>query len=263
MTRRRLAPRTATIGSALVILSAGLLTGCTPPSATADPPPSAPAAPEVTPTPSPSIVEPDTTLFTVSAKVRAIDNTTVDISLTGFEPVPSTDPRAADLVEMLVDGCRAMDAASVSDVTAPVSAASLAEYGSSLMRLDYTATPEGHTFFAPVDLQVGSPYFGRIVSGENVAEVVTNTTCTGRYQLTGSGEATAVSNYESGRSVPDDDQWIYGHYGFTVPFESGATIEACSVEVSDLAAESVGDVPGWEPGSDRTAISCGIGWLGD
>ena len=239
------------------------LAGCT----------SAPAAepePEPTPTAEPTKepvaekpAEPDDVLFTVSAKVRAIDGTTLDISLTGHEPVASTDNAAAPLVEDFVEQCAALEGRSVSDATAPISEESLASFGSSLLRIDLASSPEGETFVAPVDLVLGSPYYAKVAFGDTVQAIDTTDTCTGRFQMTGSGSGTAITNYESGGTMPDVSQWAYGHYGFTVPFESGATIEACRVVVSELAASVVEDVPGWDPGSDATGISCGIGYRGE
>lgn len=232
--------------------------------------PAAEPAPEPTPTAEPTAepepektAEPDDVLFTVSAKVRAIDGTTLGISLTGHEPVASTDRAAAPLVDDFVEQCAALEGRSVSDVSTLISEESLQTFGSSLLRIDLESSPEGETFVAPVDLALGSPYFAKVASGDRVQAVDTTTTCTGRYQMTGSGTGTAITNYESGNARPDLDQWAYGHYGFTVPFESGATIEACRVVVTELAASTVEDIPGWDPGSDATGISCGIGYRGE
>ena len=249
----------------VVVSCVALLTlaGCT----------SAPAA-EPEPTPEPTVepskepvaekpAEPDDVLFTVSAKVRAIDGTTLGISLTGRTPVAATEKSAATLVDSFVEQCGALDGRSVSDASTQISPESLATFGSSLLRIDLASSPEGETFVAPVDLLLGSPYYAKVASGDKVQAIDTTDTCTGRYQMTGSGMGTAITNYESGGTLPDLDQWAYGHYGFTVPFESGATIEACQVVVTELATPTVDDVPGWDPGSDATGISCGIGYRGE
>ena len=239
------------------------LAGCT----------SAPAA-EPEPTPEPTLEpsqkpepekapESDDVLFTVSAKVRAIDGTTLGISLTGRTPIAATEESAATLVESFVEQCIALDGRSVSDASIPISQESLATFGSSLLRIDLASSPEGETFVAPIDLLLGSPYYAKVASGDKVQAIDTTSTCTGRYQMTGSGSGTAITNYESGAMLPDLGQWAYGHYGFTVPFESGATIEACRVVVTELATPIVEDVPGWDPGSDATGISCGIGYRGE
>lgn len=255
-----------TLATALVSLfTATMLIGCAP-----EP------APE--PTPEPVVVEPapqptveeteepdaaDDTLFTVSATVRAIDGTSMSIALVGHSALAARDEAAADLVDDFVKHCEAMNGRSVSDVMTPISAESLEKYGSSLLLLEYSSTPDGHTFLAPVDLALGSPYYAEVAFGDALIALAPNDTCTGGYQLTGAGSGSAIANYESGSERADLGQWRYGHYGFSVPFESGATIEACRVVVSELAAQAVADVPGWEPGSDTTGISCGIGYRGE
>jgi hypothetical protein len=240
-----------------------MLAGCT--SAPAAEPVTEPT-PTVEPSKEPAAEAPtkrDDVLFTVSANVRAIDGTTLGISLTGREPVASTDSAAARLVDDFVDQCTALEGRSVSDADMPISDESLSTFGSSLLRIDLASSPEGETFVAPVDLVLGSPYYAKVASGDKVQAVDTTATCTGRYQMTGTGSGVAITNYESGVSQPNLDQWAYGHYGFTVPYESGTTIEACRVVVTELAASTVEDVPGWDPGSDATGISCGIGYRGE
>ncbi|MCY7326636.1 MAG: hypothetical protein LH605_10965 [Microbacteriaceae bacterium] len=239
------------------------LAGCTSaPAAESEPEPTATVEPSQEPEPE-KTAGPDDVLFTVSANVRAIDGTTLGISLTGRKPIASTDRAASTLVGAFVEQCVALEGRSVSDVSTPISDESLATFGSSLMRIDLASSPEGEAFVAPVDLVLGSPYYAKVASGDNVQAVDTTDTCTGRYQITGSGSGTAITNYESGVTLPNLGQWAYGHYGFTVPFESGATIEACRVVVSELAEPIVEDVPGWDPGSDATGISCGIGYRGE
>lgn len=249
-------------GAMTLLLAVATLAGCATPS---EPEPSATPTPTAEPSPSSTAEpeEPDDTLFTVSAKVRAIDGTTLDISLTGHVPLEADSSEASDLVSDFLDQCSAMDGRSVSDATTPVSEETLARFGSTLMRIDIAATPEGHTFFAPVDLNLGSQYFAEVASGDAVIPVSSNDTCTGSYQLTGSGTGTAIANYESGNENPDAGQWRFGHYGFSVPFESGATIEACRPVVTKLALSTLDDVPGWEVDSDSTGISCGIGYVGE
>ena len=247
-----------------VVLMLWVVAGCssTPQEPDAAAPTSA-AEPSASPSESaPAEVETEP-LFVVSARVRAIDGTSIDISLTAHAPVASTSREGADLAEEFVDACSQLDGMSVSNVDTPVSLDSLEQYGSSLVRFDIVSTPEGKTFYAPVDLGLGSVYFPEVASGDAIVEIDQNSTCTGRYQVTGSGTATAIANYESGAAAPDLEQWRYGHYGFSVPFESGATIEACRVEISDDALPSLTDVPGWEPGSDATGISCGTGYRGE
>lgn len=256
-------PRTAASASFLVLLVVAALTSCTPTPAAEPTATKTAEAPTPSPSSSPVAEDADDVVFTILAKVRATDGTTMDISLIGHTPVPAADKKGTRLAEEFADKCAELDGYSVSDAAVPVSFQSLVDFGSSLMRIDYEVTPDGHTLFSPVDLELGSPYFAEIVSGDGVVPVSTNRTCTGGYQLTESGSGYAVSNFESGTTAPDPGQWVFGHYGFTVPFESGASIESCRVEVSDLAQDDVADVPGWEPGSDATGISCGTGYRGE
>lgn len=256
-------PPARSVRVAVALVALLTLAGCTSaPAAEPEPEPTATVEPTREPEPE-TTAEPDDVLFTVSAKVRAIDGTTLGISLTGRSPVASTDTAAAPLVEDFVEQCVALEGRSVSDASVPISEESLASFGSSLLRIDLASSPEGETFVAPVDLVLGSPYYAKVAFGDRVQEVETNATCTGRYQMTGSGSGTAITNYESGTTLANLRQWAYGHYGFTVPFESGATIEACRVVVTELAASVVDDIPGWDPGSDATGISCGIGYRGE
>ncbi|HEV7957816.1 MAG TPA: hypothetical protein VGP10_11755, partial [Marisediminicola sp.] len=192
-------PRSVSVGVFLSVLAVSLLAGCT----SADPAPVATPEPVASePAPQEPAVDapekPDDTLFTVSATVRATDGTSMSISLVGHSPLESTDPAAADLVDDFVEECVGQGGLSVSDVNTPVSTQSLAQFGSTLVQLEYSSTPEGHTFFAPVDLALGSPYFAAVASGKGLVQVTSNDTCTGHYQLTGSGAGTAIANFESG-----------------------------------------------------------------
>lgn len=253
--------RTAASASFLAFFIVAALTSCT---AEPVPKPTVEAeAPAPTPSSSPVEEEADDVVFTILAKVRATDGTTMDISLIGRTPVPAADKKGTRLAAEFADKCAEMDGYSVSDASVPISFQSLVDFGSSLMRIDYSVTPVGHTLFSPVDLELGSPYFAEIVSGDGVVPLSPNRTCTGGYQLSESGSGYAVSNFESGTSAPDPGQWVFGHYGFSVPFESGASIESCRVEVTELAQDAVADVPGWQPGSDATGISCGTGYRGE
>lgn len=265
-------PLPHTLATALVagVVALTALTSCAPtPQPRAEPAPSAsasasPEPADAAPSDPDAEQEPaDDVLFTVAAKVRATDGTTVDISVSGRAPLASTDEAAAPLVDSFVEQCAALGGRSASDVDTEVSAEVLASFGSTIVQLDLSSTPEGHTFATPVDVELGSPYFARVASGDNLQAVNPTETCTGGYQLTGSGGGTAIANFESGAPEPDLAQWTFGHYGFSVPADSGATIEACEVEVSDLAATAVAGVPGWQFASDSTGLSCGIGYRGE
>ncbi len=224
------------------------------PASSSNPTPSASPSASATPLP---------VLFTVSARVRSVEGTSIDISLIGHPPLTSTDPGAKSLVTRFLAACTEQNGVSVSDNLTPVSNDSLKQFGSSLMRLDFLSTPVGATYASPVDLALGSDYFAEIATGDTVQPTTSTPTCTGGYQVTGSAPAVAVANFETGTATPDINQWVNGHYGFSVPFQSGATIEACTVVISDGAKAAIGETPGWEPGSDSTGISCGIGYRGE
>ncbi|MBC7723926.1 MAG: hypothetical protein H7146_04135 [Burkholderiaceae bacterium] len=257
-----MAPTRTLTAATLTVVAVLLLSACSAAPAPAPTTPPTVEAPSPSPTATP-VEETDDALFTISAKVRATDGTTMDISLVGHTPIPVTSSGASRLASTFVEKCSAMGGYSMSNAALPVSMDTLVNYGSSLMRIDYSTTPDDHTIYSPVDLELGSPYFSEVVTGDGFVAVTTNRTCTGGYQLTKSGSGMAILNFESGSPAPDLAQWRYGHYGFSVPFASGASIEACSVEVSDLAQETVAEVPGWEPGSDATGISCGTGYRGE
>lgn len=246
---------------AVVLLLAGCTgaTGATTPLATATTAPSAATS-------SPTVSVPPTSddrLFTISATVRATDNTSLAVTLVGFSPVTSTSSNADSLAATLLDACSAAQAVSVSDAETPLTRESLARYGSSLLRIEYRASPVGHTFLAPLDLSLGSVYAARTATGTGLNTMEQNTTCTGHHQLTGSGSGTAVVDYESGTSFADNTKWSYGRYGFSVPFDSGATIEDCTITLTALATATVASVPGWQPGVDQSGIACGIGYVGE
>ena len=192
-----------------------------------------------------------------------MSGTTVSITLTGHQPVSSTSPAAESLVNSYLDGCVAQNGRSVSDAAIAISAASLETYGSSLMRLDLTSDPAGQRLFAPVSLELGSAFAPSIVSGTGILLVNSNNTCLNRYQMGTSSAGRAVVNYESGTSAPDPSKWVYGHYGFSVAADSGASIESCSIVLTDRAKPTVAAVAGWQPGAGATGINCGIGYIGE
>ncbi len=247
----------------LVVLGIALvpiLIGC---SETAGPAPSeTPAASPSEPQPS-EAQEDDDTVFTVDAKVRAVDGTTMEVSLAGHAPVASTDPAADSLTSDFVERCGALGGTSPEDPAIPVSEDTLAEAGSSLMLLEFTATPDGHTFFAPLDLGLGSQYAPKVAFGESAQAVSTNESCIGLYQVTGSGTTTAITQYTNPSGTPDLTQWVSGYYGFSVPVDSGASIESCAASVADAGAADTADAPGWDQGTLVSGVSCGIGYIGE
>lgn len=253
---------TRSIFGAVALMVAGLvLAGCSSEPKTEVSEPTAEATPSATPSASP--VAPDDTVLTVAAKVRAVDGTTLDISLVGRAPVASTDPAARGLVADFLEQCSALDGTSSADTTVPVSEQTLADAGSSLMLIEFSATPEGHTFFAPLDLGLGSQYAPKVAFGGTTQAVIANESCIGQYQVTGSGETRAIVDYESPSGTPDVEQWVTGYYGFSVPVDSGASIESCTASVTPLGLPDTEGAPGWDQGALVSGVSCGIGYIGE
>ncbi len=246
-----------------VVLVALMLSGCAGGQATSPteaPPSSAAPSPE---DPVEEDVEPDTVLFTVDAAARAVDGTTLALSLIGYQPIVSTDPESSELRDEFLTACLDAGGASISEAGTQVSEQSLAEHGSSLMRIEYSATPEGEPLVAPVQAIVGIENFALVGDGEGLQSVGSTETCLNRYQLTESGSGGFVANYETGTSDADPTQWVFGSYGFTVPVDSGATLESCVVTITELGREDIGATEGWQDGAVGTGISCGTGYQGE
>lgn len=255
--------RVAALVSAAILVGL-VIAGCTSapaPQASAQPVP--PASPSPTEAPAAENDDTDTVLFTVDAAARAVDGTTVALSLVGHEPVPSTDPEATELIDEFLTACLDAGGASISEAGREVSEQSLAEHGSSLMRIAYTGTPEGKTLLAPVQTIVGIDNFALIGAGDGLQSVGSTDTCLNRYQLTRSSAGGFVANYETGTSDADPSQWVFGSYGFTVPVESGATLESCNVTITALGREDLDGVDGWQEGEVGNGLSCGTGFQGE
>ena len=202
-------------------------------------------------------------LFTVSAKARASDGTTLDLVLTGYLPLASTGAAAEDLRNDFLGECADAGGMSLFDTGRAVSEQTLTEFGSSLMRIDYSVSPEGHTLTSLVDVIAGIDNFPVVATGDSLELVQSTDTCLNRYVLTGSGAGSFIANFQTGEVNPDVQQWRFGSYGFTVESDSGATLESCDVTVSELGRADLGDVPGWPDGAVGTGISCGTGFTGE
>jgi hypothetical protein len=243
---------------ACAILCALLLAGC----ATA-----APAAPKPTPSasvtataapqaPSATPEDPSDVLFTINATARATDGSRVGVTLTAHLPVAYTDPAVRELSSDFLEGCPT-DASGRS-----LTEKSLADTGSALMPLTLTSNRPGQTFVAPIQLFLGGPYTTQTVSGAGIVSPPEG--CTGIYTWMKSGDAHALIDFQTNASVPDVTMWRYGHYGFVVAPESGATIESCSVTLTPLGEQAgVSDIAGWDPATAATGTSCGIGYSGE
>lgn len=251
--------------SVLVCAVIVALSGCASGSAAepSTPPPSTAPPEQAEPDEGEDPEESDSVLFTVDAAARAIDGTTVALSLVGHQPIVSTDPAASELAEEFLTACLDAGGQSISEAGRQVSAQSLAEHGSSLMRIDYGGTPEDQALLAPVQMIVGIENFPLTGAGDGLQSVGATETCLNRYQLTRSGSGRFVANYETGISDADPTQWVFGSYGFTVPIDSGATLESCTVTITTLGREGIADTEGWQEGDVGTGISCGTGYQGE
>lgn len=235
-----------------------ILAGC---GGTPEPGPAASEpAPEDTPS-APPEEQPDPNadlLFTITANVRAVDGRTIGISMAAHMPIASTDPEAADLRSEFLSVCGAGNGAQ------PIDETYLEENGSTLMKIEFASNSPGLTFASPIDLFFGSPYFAQSATGDGITPEPGGQPCFYGFAWATSGEAHGVADFENSDGVPDPGQWLFGRYGFSVAPDSGATIEACQVTMTELGQKNVPvDAPGWDPSSAGDGISCGIGYVGE
>lgn len=252
-------PVKTALGVVGILCAALLLTGCSP-DGTANPTPS--VRPSGT-APKPSASAPpdkvDDVLFTISANVRGIDGSRIGITMSGHTPVAYSDEKVLDLKKEFLTNCG-------SDAGGPaITEKSLAQGGTSLMRVALSSTTIGETFAAPLELFLGSRYFPRTASGDGIVALSVADGCYGRYAWGSAGTAHGIADFQNGNgtSVPDLTQWRYGLYGFTV-LNPSATIEACKVVISTLGKNAGLDgIPGWDTSQVIGGTSCGIGYSGE
>ncbi len=243
----------ATGAAALLLLLSGCSTSGTSANGAPTPKPTTSTAPtSSTPTPAPDV------LFTIAANVRAKDGSTIGILMTVHKPVPYSDAAAKPLENAFIQQCGAGVGGQ------PVTTDSLASNGSTLVPIDLAATQTGKTYVAPVQLALGSPYFGQSATGKGISPTDSTQPCYGGYNWSISGNASAVADFESGIPGPDLKLWRYAYYGFGVAYDSNATIEACKVTLTSLAtADDVASVTGWDPTAPQSGTACGIGYTGE
>lgn len=244
---------TASIAVGAVLLAA-LLTGC------AGATPAAPVASKTaTPSAAPSAsstAEPKDVLFTIGANVRGKDGSTIAILLTAHKPLAYSVSAAKPLKDAFIASCGAGTA------SVPVTNDSLAANGSILMPIDIASSSTGKVFVYPITLSLGNQYRGQSATGKGVAPADSSQPCNSGYTWASSGAVHSVAVFESGNPGPDLKSWRYAKYGFSVPFESNSTIEACTITVTDLGKSVVNGIDGWaSPDSDGT--SCQIGYVGE
>lgn len=247
----------AAFSLATAVVVAGLA-GCAaeaaPPSETTAPVEEPSTAPTEEPSPEPT----DDILFTVTANVRAADGRTIGISMAGHAPIASTDSDATEIREKLLEVCGG------STVNQPITEESLAENGSTLMRISIDSTASDLTFETPVELVFGSPYFAQAATGQGISPVADGVTCHTGFAWAKSGTVLGVASFLNPDGQPDFGQWKTGMYGFFVKQSSGATIEACKATITDVGMkENVINLPGWNPNTAGDGISCKIGYAGE
>jgi hypothetical protein len=244
---------------ALVAVLGITMAGCSSTSTETTKAPTKSAAPVVTPSAS-ATAEPKDVLFTITANVRGKDGSTIGIQLTAHEPIVSTESSAKTLQTEFLGEC----GGGVGGI--PVTADTLATNGSILMGIDLAASVSGKPFAYPLDLAVGSQNFAQAAKGTGITEGDASSPCYGvpSHRWSTAGPAHAVADFESGSPGPDTESWRYGQYGFSVPFDSNTTIEACKVTLTTLATDAgVTEIDGWDPTTAATGTTCLIGHVGE
>ncbi len=249
--------RLAALSCAAIVIFSGL-TGC----AEAAAPPRDTAAPTAKPTTEPTVAPPidktEDVLFVITANVRAADGRTIGISLAAHAPLASTDKAATDLRNSLVDVCGAGTGVQ------PIDDQYLETNGSTLVRIAITATTADLKFQSPIELLLGSPYFAQAAIGPGITPIADGITCFSGFEWSKSGTVLGISDFENADGKPDLEQWKTGMYGFFVKPNSGATIEACKVTITELGMKTnIVNVQGWNPNSAGDGVSCKIGYSGD
>ncbi|MBX3068363.1 MAG: hypothetical protein KF867_07945 [Cryobacterium sp.] len=213
-------------------------------------------APTETKTPEPDPMA--DVLFTITANVRAADGRTIGISMAAHTPLDSTNSKAADLRTKFISVC------ADSSGSQPIDENYLRDNGSTLMKIELTSSAPNLTFAAPVLLHFGSQYYAHAAVGDGVAPEPGGNHCYYGYDWVKSGTAVGIADFENPDGIPDPKQWTFGFYGFSVDPSSGATIEACRVNLTDLTSSyQLADIPGWDPALAGDGISCVIGYQGE
>ncbi|MET4781206.1 hypothetical protein [Glaciihabitans sp. UYNi722] len=255
---RALLARTS-IGVAGALLASLLLAGCSPtPSAAPTTSDSAQPSPSTSPSASATPAASADLMFTISANVRGKDGSTIGITMTAHKPLPYSSSDVGALQKEFLATC------GPGVQGTPVTADTLAANGSILMSIDLASSVKNKPFVYPLDVFAGKTnFYGQSVKGTGIKPVDPSAPCDNGYTWSTAGPAHAVADFESGIPGPTLTQWRYGFFGFSVPFDSKATIEACTIKLEDAAATVVTGDGGWDPNAARNGISCGIGYVGE
>jgi hypothetical protein len=194
-------------------------------------------------------------LFTIEAQLSDGAGGYIPLTLVAHQLQDSDAPGREDIADTYIEKCTALGGGNISNVNSTLSRATLDQYGSSLMVIDLSSTPPGIDLPQGVYLALGSVFQYQVAYGD-----VYNDGETGCYQaneLRTTGVATGITNYETGNSTSDPNQWVNGNYGFYLQPEEGGGLTACSIEFTDLAtAAGVDAIQGWNPGyvTDTTCL---------
>lgn len=248
----------ASVGFLALACTAILLSGCGSPGQKSAPQKTAAASHAPTPSAAPTQEPTADVLFTISAKVRSSTGSTIGIQLTAHSPLAASDTsKAKALVTEFLDQCGDGSGGT------PITQDSMVGNGSTLVLLELTSTTEGQQFVSPLDLYLGSNFSAKAASGAGIVPPPSSDGCIGTYSWSRSGTAHGIAEFENDTAIPDFGKWRYGLYGFAVQAGANATIESCTITMTDLAAAAdIKSVPGWAS-RDTSGTSCATGYVGE
>ncbi len=233
----------------------GILVGCSGSSSIA---PS--AAPSTAPTPSARSTEPAASkdvLFTIAANVRDKTGNTIAIQLTAHKALSYVDSAAKPLITEFTKVC-----AATAPTQSPITVDGLAARGASFVSIDLTSSVGNKPFAFPISLDIGNAYFGVAATGTGIAPVDPAAPCSSGYLWSTSGTAHVTTEFETLNPGPDLTQWKNALYGFSLPADSKATIEACRITLTPEAQSVVAGTAGWGA-STGNGVSCATGYVGE
>lgn len=252
-------PPLVAVAASVLLLSGCWLTPSTPTGTD-----ESPASPSPAPSATDDAVEepeaPSDVLFTITAGTTDDTGAPVTITMTGHAPQHWDAAGRESVKNDFIAQCGALGGGSVWEIGAPLTDATLAAYGSTLMVIDVESTPAGRTV-EPIDLLAGSFYYQQVGTGA-VAPVAELPGCSGS-RLVSTGSATLITDYESGQPTGDLAQWLTGSYGFTAAYGSSTTFTSCTATLTPLAATyPLSSLPGWDV-TQSTATQCWTGYQGE